>query len=304
MADTTAETKAKPRLSELPTWGVVFGVYSLWLGVTCFWSALPFWVILPVAAYAIAWHNSLQHEAIHGHPTKSPFWNAVIAGAPLNFWVPYGIYRYTHLIHHNNENLTDPLRDTEAYYVTPEDWEKMGTLHRKFRIFYNTFPGRMITGPAYAMYSFLSSEIRMLWRGDTRHLGHWVTHLATCLPVALWLVYNQIPFWQYFVLAIYPGHSLSMLRSFIEHRDAEDPAARTCVVESNKFFSLLFLYNNVHSVHHEKPSMPWYEIPKAFKEDREGILERNGGYYFKGYGDVLRAFWRKPWGHPVKGREV
>ena len=36
-------------------------------------------------------------------------------------------------------------------------------------------------------------------------------------------------------------------------------------MESNIVFGLLFLYNNLHVAHHfPKPTMPWYEIPRAF----------------------------------------
>ena len=35
---------------------------------------------------------------------------------PLSLWLPYSIYRSTHLAHHRDENLTDPLEDPESYY--------------------------------------------------------------------------------------------------------------------------------------------------------------------------------------------
>ena len=33
---------------------------------------------------------------------------------------------------------------------------------------------------------------------------------------------------------------------------------RTAIVEGSWFFGPLFLFNNLHSLHHAEPLMPWY----------------------------------------------
>jgi fatty acid desaturase len=48
-----------------PTWIVAAVLYSAWFLLIWYHARLPWWVILPVGAYLIAWHFSLQHEAIH-----------------------------------------------------------------------------------------------------------------------------------------------------------------------------------------------------------------------------------------------
>ena len=48
-------------------------------------ASLPWWVVLPAGAWLTAWHGSLQHEAIHGHPTRSARLNAALA------WLPIGL---------------------------------------------------------------------------------------------------------------------------------------------------------------------------------------------------------------------
>ena len=75
----------------------------------------------------------------------------------------------------------------------------------------------------------------------------------------------HIPVTTYILLMAYPSISLSQLRSFAEHRSHADPKLRTNVVETGRFFSLLFLNNNLHIAHHAKPGMAWYRLPDAWR---------------------------------------
>ena len=51
-----------------PTWLVAFLVYGGWLVLTYTHRALPFPLLAALGGFLIAWHGSLQHETIHGHP--------------------------------------------------------------------------------------------------------------------------------------------------------------------------------------------------------------------------------------------
>jgi len=54
--------------------------------------------------------------------------------------------------------------------------------------------------------------------------------------------------------------------------------------------SLLFLNNNLHLVHHDKPGLAWYRLPALYRQRRDLFLASNGGYFFKGYGEVFRRY--------------
>src|SRR5688572_24014575 len=112
------------RRFEAPTGLVALGVYAGWLGLTWHYHSLPAWLILPLGAALMALHGSLQHEAIHGHPTPWRSLNAMIAGAPLALWLPYPLYRESHLAHHGCGRLTDPIEDPESFYLAPERWRR------------------------------------------------------------------------------------------------------------------------------------------------------------------------------------
>ncbi len=84
--------------------------------LTLFWAAIPIWLLVPLAAWLIAWQGSLQHEVMHGHPTRNRRINDAIGWPPLSLWLPYPIYRVSHLRHHRDEYLTDPIEDPESTY--------------------------------------------------------------------------------------------------------------------------------------------------------------------------------------------
>ena len=52
--------------------------------------------------------------------------------------------------------------------------------------------------------------------------------------------------------------------------------------------ALLFLYNNLRVVHRAQPTVPWCELPKLIRENRERFLIVNDGYLFRSCGEVFR----------------
>lgn len=91
------------------------------------------------------------------------------------------------------------------------------------------------------------------------------------------------------LLYAYPGTALILLRSYYEHRPAPEQAQRTAIVEAGPLMTLLYLGNNLHALHHERPDIPWYDLPRTYRAERERVLEENDGFLFAGYGDFLFA---------------
>ena len=56
---------------ELPTLLLLGGTYLGWAAVTAYAAALGPLLAVPLLGVLLAQHSSLQHEAIHGHPTRS-----------------------------------------------------------------------------------------------------------------------------------------------------------------------------------------------------------------------------------------
>jgi fatty acid desaturase len=45
---------------------------------------------------------------------------------------------------------------------------------------------------------------------------------------------------------------------------------------------------NLHQVHHEFPQLPWFMVNRHWQTHRQLILQRNGGYFYKGYWSLMR----------------
>ena len=119
---------------------------------------------------------------------------------------------------------------------------------------------------------------------------------ATLVALLFWFISGVcgFPWWKYCLLVAYAGLSLTLLRTFTEHRAAEDSEKRTAAVESNAIFGLLYLYNNLHVAHHLQPTMPWYDIPSFYRANRDELLRRNGGFVYSGYGQLARRYFFVP----------
>ena len=89
------------------------GCYGGWLAITYGYQTLPLAVTLVLGSLLITLHSSLQHEILHGHPTRSRRVNKWLGMVPLSLWIPFERYKQTHLLHHIDERLTDPLDDPE-----------------------------------------------------------------------------------------------------------------------------------------------------------------------------------------------
>ena len=282
-----------------PTWVVAIVLYSAWFALVWFNAILPWYVILPAGAYITAWHFSLQHEAIHSFRGVPRWLSFAVVFPPLGLWFPFPLYRKSHRTHHRDEDLTVPGVDTESYYVRQADWARMGPLQHGVLLFNQTLFGRLTIGPLIRLRTLVIKEIARVKNGDRSHLAHWAIHIVA-VGLLFWFISGvcKFPWWQYVLLVAYPGMSLGLLRAFYEHRAAVAADERTASVESNFVFGMLFLYNNLHVLHHRSPAMPWYEIPRHYRENREELLKGNGQYVFTGYGELARRFLFTPVFHP------
>ncbi len=278
-----------------PTVGVGAGVYGAYGLLTWFHEVLPWWLILPLGGYIVALHGSLQHEAAHGYPFRSRFWNSAFVFPSLWLWLPYTHYRHTHLQHHRDESLTSPLDDPESTYITAEAHARMHPLHRAYRRAMTTVAGRLVLGPPYFALRVWLQMLRRLWSGDWAYMRHWLIQIPAAAVVLLWvLVVCGIPLWQYLLLYAWPGLSLTVLRSYLEHQWRADVRHRTAIIEAGPLMGFLYLHNNLHALHHLEPAVAWHRRPRRFRERRNELLADNGGYYYRGYGEIVARYLFRP----------
>jgi fatty acid desaturase len=276
---------------EIPTLLLILITYGGWLLITAAYGRWSLWIIAPIGAALLTLHSSLQHEIIHGHPTRWGRVNRLLGIVPLSFWLPFERFRQNHLEHHSDERLTDPLDDSESYYWTSEDWGRMRPISRMLVQMQQTLAGRIVIGSFATMAVFLRSELRRVIRNEKRLRAIWIEHLLWCIPVVLWLtLVCHMPLWVYVAALIVPANGIILIRSFAEHRARPEWFQRTAIVERAWLLGPLFLFNNLHALHHEEPAIPWYEYNARYRVDRDRLIAQNGGLVYLTYFDVARRF--------------
>ena len=269
----------------------ILGSFASW---SLYFTTLPLWLAAPLGSVLLTWYGSLQHETIHGHPTSSRRINRAIGCLPLSLWVPYAIYRQTHIQHHRHSGrrLTEVGHDPESFYLPPGHLAEVGRLHRAVLQANCTLLGRIVLGPAIAVATFWTQEARTA-RLDPRRRRTWFIHILSAAAVLAWLgVVCHIPLLDYLLLVVYPSVSLTHVRSFAEHRADDHSPHRTNVVEAHPLWALLFLNNNLHVAHHAHPHVPWYHLPHIWADMKRASV--GAGRIFSGYGEVARQYLVRP----------
>ena len=287
-------------LPQWRTWLLVPTVYAAWLLAVVACNALGPVVGPVLVVLATCWFTSLQHELIHGHPSKSRRVNRLMGLAPLAVWYPYELYLRSHLAHHRDELLTEPGIDPESNYIDAAGWQRLSRLYRPLWIAQRTVLGRFLLGPAMVIVPTWLDIVRRPLRRDFSQSRSWAVHLLLVGAMLLALDrYAGIGPLRYLSTIGYPALGLAMLRSFYEHRPAPQASHRVVINEAGLFWRILYLNNNYHAVHHERPDLPWYLVRRFYLEHRAEVLSRNGGFVVAGYLPLMKRYATKAVDSPI-----
>lgn len=282
--------------TEWPTWMLIAVIYGGWYSVLTSLRAgyLSIAVATPLLVLLCTWHMSLQHELIHGHPTRRARLNMLLGWLPLAVWYPYALYRDSHLAHHRDEALTVPGMDPETNYVRAEHWARLPGWRRSLWLARKTLIGRIVLGPPTSIVAMIAAEVRAFACGDWRRAPMWLAHGTGVVLLLSWVQrFAGMPWWYYLVMVTWPALGLAMVRSLYEHRAAPDPKARIAINEAGFAMRLLFLNNNFHLVHHDLPALPWFHLPCAYRMRRQAYRKKCRGFVIGGYGALVRQYaWR------------
>ncbi|MGA1555250.1 MAG: fatty acid desaturase [Ilumatobacteraceae bacterium] len=285
---------------EWPTLAVIAGWMSATILVIAFHASMPWWTTVPALAVLGALHFSLQHEVIHGHPTPWRRLNIALVGVPLSLWCPYSAYRDSHLAHHDSD-LTVPGVDPESYQVTADAWRAAGRIRRAVLRANRTLLGRLVVGPWLVVEASVRDAARSLTTSGCRR--SWGFHVPIVLGVVLVVVgIAGLPWWEYLVGSVWGATSMTLLRSFAEHRFVE--GSRSAVVATHGPLALVFLNNNLHHTHHARPDVAWYRLPDLHRELGSDEIARTGAGWYRSYFDVARRHLVRPFGTPVHPSEA
>ena len=286
---------------EWRTIAVIVAIYGLTVLTVLRHEVLTPWLTIPVLSVLGAWHLSMQHETIHGHPFRHVWLNDLIGSIPVTLWIPYFSFKKDHIEHHQSD-LTHPGLDNESYYVSPEAWASAGKLRKAAYWANRTILFRMFVWTIVSTVTYLWSKIRLMLRGDKQTWFAMSTHVAG-LVVVVYFVRSvaEMPLWQFALGTTYGGRILNAIRPFPEHKYQSDTEVRTAMVMAGPFMSLLMLNNNLHVAHHEEPGVAWYEVPNmSARVDAVERAREAGLLYEGGYAEVFRKFSFKPMGAPLR----
>ncbi len=291
LAATSGQTK-----TDWPTIVVAIAFWISLIAVVLANNHLPTVIVVALLAVLGGLYMSLQHEVIHGHPTRVRWLNWLLVAAPLGMVLPLDRYRDTHLEHHRAV-LTDPVSDPESKYVSAEAWQRSSGAYRGLLFVNQTLAGRLTVGVVLSVVRSIRSDLReMRTRSIVRRA--WLLHLVGVAAVVVVLRAVSMPLWVYALGFVFGGSSLTSLRSFAEHLAVEH-GPRTAMVHSGWFFSLIFLNNNLHYAHHEAPAVSWYRLPALAQELGADTTVAGAAGLYRGYGNITRRYFFRPFVHPV-----
>jgi fatty acid desaturase len=297
--NTSQDRRLDPASFEWPTWLLVLAVYGGWILLLQHYHLIGPIFAAPLLILVCALHGSMCHELIHGHPTRITAFNSLLGSIPLTLFLPYPIYRESHLTHHHDENITLPGKDPESYYCSASEYRRKSRPGKLFAWINMTIAGRLLFNPAIEIFSLGKLVCNALKTGEVHALKVWGIHLVSVALLMLLIVqYFQVPWWHYLLIA-YFANSLTRIRSFYEHRARFDVSERTVLMEPCLFFKIMFLNLNFHLAHHEHPSIPWYRLGDYYREHRTDLISRSGDFYYGGYRHWLLGHLFRPIDSPI-----
>jgi fatty acid desaturase len=287
---------------EWRTLAVVIAVYGLTVLTVLRYDVLTPWLAVPMLAVLGAWHLSMQHEVLHGHPFKNQFINDAIGGIPVTLWIPYLAFKKDHHEHHLSD-LTNPALDNESYYVSQEQWDKAGRIRRAAWTANRTILFRMFVWTIVSTITYVLSVLKRAVRDEKGDRLAVALHVVGLVFVVYLVSLSSMPLWQFALGTLYGGRILNAIRPFPEHKYQSGVETRTAMIMAGRFMSLLMLNNNLHVAHHDEPGVPWYRYDKLMQ--RVNAVERAraaGVLYEGGYAEVFRRFSFTPVDSPVRER--
>lgn len=253
-------------------------VATLWLAIT---GVLPLWAGVALLGALTYLSYTPLHEAAHGNihgDSAGLKWLNELCGyiSAQMIMVPYGTHRVEHFTHHRYTNQPGKDPDHVVSGMGGGAWSFLkAVVHFLWNQWTFLFHGYWATAPLRERLVYVAEVVTALgWRAALLVALPWqqgvllvlVAWLAGALFTAYWFAYR--PHHPYDETARYRNTSSLLMPVWM------------------KPFEWFWLGQNLHSIHHAFPRVPFYRYHALFREI-EPVLRAHGG-------PVLGVFSRRP----------
>jgi fatty acid desaturase len=244
-----------------------FVLFHLNLAIAFYFHPLPAFLlatIFGIQVITIFIMFTPLHDAVHYAASKKRWVNELIMHGTWTLFINHpALFRKIHLSHHarTNQGKADPDHFTSAQYLTgnaatAEQWVRSFLL-----IFY------------YYVYSVKNYGPREYF---------WMAVSAASMAAMIWLSihgpYTSVFLWAWFGPSLSAIGFLAFANTAWPHHPGKETSRyrNTRVLMVPRVLRLLMLNQNLHLVHHLRPTIPWYEYPAFWAQNKDRILAEGG----------------------------
>ncbi len=236
-------------------WGAI--VLLAYLGVRSGNLLVYLAVVWLIGSFQFAIGECLLHEASHYHLFRNRSWNDRLEFLyALPFFMTVAQFRDEHMAHHRDAG-------------TPEDnllidYRLLNLYRPRLNVFWTWFLKPII---GFGAYFYLTKLSLKPLRCGLKLVTFWTLVLGIALYLHAFhilVLYWLIPLWW--------AHVTYLYWSEIQDHFATRSGTRSVTGWLSNF---LWHNNGYHAVHHVRPGLPWYRLPRAHRESMEKFDARD-----------------------------
>lgn len=231
------------------------------------------WALLPLHGIALIFLFTLEHEATHKTPFRSPWLNTLVGhGCGVLLLLPFEWFRLFHLAHHPWTNIAG--KDPELDGTKPQTraglfWHISGLPYWGAQI---RLLAGLALGRATASYLPASARSRIIVEARLMTVGY--------LGVLAISLYDPILIWVWILPALL-GQPVLRLYLLAEHGDCPQVAdmfLNTRTTFTSRLVRFLAWNMPYHAEHHVLPQVPFHHLPEVHQLMRHHLRQTAPGY--------------------------
>ncbi|MDD9922690.1 MAG: fatty acid desaturase [Boseongicola sp.] len=234
----------------------------------------PGWqLLLPVQGVLITFLFTLEHEATHQTPFRTPWLNEGVGRvAGLLIFLPFQWFRYFHLAHHRYTN--DPERDPELSNPKPETWAQFAKYISGISYWRGVSSAILRNAVGRSREGFIPASAH----GKLNREARWM--MMVYALAALSLFFSEVLIWIWLVPLLL-GQPFLRIYLLAEHGRCPPVAnmfENTRTTFTNRVVRFLAWNMPYHAEHHAYPQVPFHKLPALHAKSLPYLKETTGGY--------------------------